>query len=398
MDTNSRRRPDLPFPGARLCRIVTQGLFSNPFKQAALLQRTPGGETNPGSGAVVPLLPAFKTRLPASVRNVIVSGVKSLRDLLRREFAQEVRGFETVSANCRAAEPDDNVILPGLRRNGPARVCLQLAHPGIGPVFSPFSPKGAASEASVENKLQPGWGEEAQLFPAQIPSTWPSPRSDGEREREAVSKCARLQLAAICRVFLFVTGASLLAGCCALPTQPQQTNAAGPKPKWHSIVMTPRTNLPAIHFYDKLNPIWWLGNVDEPQAPAWYRPNARTRNFTWYLRNPYSNFSNYVIGIADKKSVRSGRYPDKIGNPHGGWNFAVSRRGILYLPFIDYKHGRFEFYSGWRQRGNFGIKLNLSQKLPGPRPQNDLTSPPAVPPQSDDKPKSSPDSKPALTP
>ena len=26
-------------------------------------------------------------------------------------------------------------------------------------------------------------------------------------------------------------------------------------------------------------------DVDEPRAPAWYRPNARTRNLTWYLRN-----------------------------------------------------------------------------------------------------------------
>jgi hypothetical protein len=206
------------------------------------------------------------------------------------------------------------------------------------------------------------------------------------------------QLAALWRAFLFVAGASLLAGCCALPAQPQRTNVTEPKPKWHSIVMTPRTNLPAIHFYDKLNPIWWLGNADEPRAPEWYRPNTRTRNFTWYLRNPFSNFSKYVIGIEDKKSIRSGKYPDKISNPHGGWNFAVSRRHIVYLPFIDYKHGRFEFYSGWRERGNFGLKLNFRQKLPGRHPQNNPTSPPAGTPQSADKPPSASDSKPCLTP
>jgi hypothetical protein len=245
------------------------------------------------------------------VHNVIVTEVKSLRDLLRRVLATDV-------------------ILSGLGWNGTARICWQLA--------------------------------------------------------------------ALWRAFLFVTGASLLAGCCALPAQPQRTNVTEPKPKWHSIVMTPRTNLPAIHFYDKLNPIWWFGNVDEPRAPAWYRPDARTRNFTWHLRNPFSNFSNYVIGIADKKSVRSGRYPEKISNPHGGWNFAVSRRHIVYLPFIDYKHGRFEFYSGWRERGNFGLKLNFRQKLPGRHPQNNPTSPPAGTPQSADKPPSASDSKPCLTP
>ena len=88
----------------------------------------------------------------------------------------------------------------------------------------------------------------------------------------------------------------------------------------------------------------------------------------WYMRNPDENFSNYVIGVADRKSVRYGVYPDQIGNPHGGWNFAVTRRRILYLPFIDYKHHRFEFYFGWRERGNFGIKLNFNQKLPTPKP------------------------------
>jgi hypothetical protein len=38
--------------------------------------------------------------------------------------------------------------------------------------------------------------------------------------------------------------------------------------------MVPRTNLPPIHFYNKINPIWWFGNVDEPRAPDWYRPDG----------------------------------------------------------------------------------------------------------------------------
>lgn len=132
--------------------------------------------------------------------------------------------------------------------------------------------------------------------------------------------------------------------------------------------MTVRTNLPPIHFYNKINPIWWFGNVDEPRAPAWYRPDSSLRNVAWYFRNPLANFSNYVIGIGDKESVRSGRYPTKIGNPRGGWNFAVTQRHVLWLPFIDYKHGRFEFYFGWRTRGNFGIKLNFRQAPPRLKP------------------------------
>jgi hypothetical protein len=159
--------------------------------------------------------------------------------------------------------------------------------------------------------------------------------------------------------------ASLLwaAGCCSVASQSPPPGPARSKPHWHSILVVPRTNLPPIHFYNKINPIWWFGNIDEPHAPAWYRPNGSGRDFMWYMRNPFENFSNYVIGVADKKTVRSGVHPTVNGNPDGGWNFAVTRRRIVYLPFVDYKRGRFEFYFGWRKTGNFGIKLNFRQSI-----------------------------------
>jgi hypothetical protein len=169
---------------------------------------------------------------------------------------------------------------------------------------------------------------------------------------------------------LLLASLSLAAGCRSVTSQTTSDLTASSS-HWHSVVMVPRTNLPPIHFYNKLNPIWWLGNVDEPDAPYWYRPNGSCREFMWFLRNPFENFSNYVIGVADKETVRSGVHPIVNGNPNGGWNFAVTRRRIVYLPFIDYKRGRFEFYFGWRARGNFGIKLNFWQ---GPPP------PPTLPP------------------
>ena len=169
--------------------------------------------------------------------------------------------------------------------------------------------------------------------------------------------------------------------CSAMECPPQCDCPAAPKPKWHSVLMPVRTNLPPIHFYNKINPVWWFGNADQPRPPAWYRPDSEFRTVAWYFRNPLANFSNYVIGIGDKESVRSGRYPTKISNPKGGWNYAVSRRHILYLPFIDYKRGRFEFYFGWRERGNFGIKLNFRQAPPRLHQQNKTNpSPPAVNP------------------
>lgn len=167
----------------------------------------------------------------------------------------------------------------------------------------------------------------------------------------------------------------LSTGCSSVyRNQPKQ-----PPPPWHGVLMPVRTNLPSIHFYDKINPIWWFGNADEPKAPPWYRPGKPLRNVQWYIRNPFANFANYVIGVGDKETTRYGRYPTKIGNPNGGWNVAWTRYGILFLPFVDYKHsykvkegelpgshGAFEFYFGWRERGNFGIKLNFDQKPPRP--------------------------------
>jgi hypothetical protein len=118
----------------------------------------------------------------------------------------------------------------------------------------------------------------------------------------------------------------------------------------------------AFGLWKKLNPIWWLGNADEPYPPSWYRPGGHCRKFTWHLRNPCHNFSCYVVGIQDKRFTRVGRFPGKVSKPDGGWNWAVCRYRWLRLPFIDYARGRFEFYCGWRTGGDLGMKLNLWQE------------------------------------
>jgi hypothetical protein len=132
---------------------------------------------------------------------------------------------------------------------------------------------------------------------------------------------------------------------------------------WHSVRTTPNTNL-TITVCDRLNPVWWFGNADEPVAPAWYRPDGHMRTLRWHIRNPIHNFSHYVIGIADKESVRSSCYPRSLSNPNGGWNFAVAKYKHVRLPFVDYKRGKFEFYFGWRVGGNFGMKFDLHSGAP----------------------------------
>lgn len=111
----------------------------------------------------------------------------------------------------------------------------------------------------------------------------------------------------------------------------------------------------------KLNPVFWVGNLDDPQPPDWYRPHDAARSRKWYCRNSLHNFTFYVIGIADKEFEHKGRFPGELFNPHGGWNWTVCRYHWLRLPLISYQSRRVRFYVGWRTRGNFGIKFNLRE-------------------------------------
>ena len=56
---------------------------------------------------------------------------------------------------------------------------------------------------------------------------------------------------------------------------PAGTNSA----RWHSVKVTPKPGLPKIHFYDKLNPVWWFGNIDEPVRPHGIGPTPNTGIF-----------------------------------------------------------------------------------------------------------------------
>ena len=129
---------------------------------------------------------------------------------------------------------------------------------------------------------------------------------------------------------------------------------------WHTIAIKPGQKTSKIHFYNKLNPIWWFKNIDDPTPPAWYRPDDHHRRMKWSFRNPMHNFDFYVIGVADKKFSRSGRFPDKVSDPRGGWDFEAARYKFIWLPFISYHRPKFDFYFGWRNRGNFGIKINVN--------------------------------------
>jgi len=132
-------------------------------------------------------------------------------------------------------------------------------------------------------------------------------------------------------------------------------------PHWHSVRIEPSLDHPEIRTRDKFNPIWWFKNADDPIPPEWYRPHDKHRLMKWGFRNPLHNFTFYVVGVADKSVVRSGRYPADNFSPKGGWNLAVTRHKWLYLPFASWCHGQkgFHYYCGWRSSGNFGFKCDV---------------------------------------
>ena len=160
----------------------------------------------------------------------------------------------------------------------------------------------------------------------------------------------------------------LVCGCRSFPppTAASQSPAAGEGDHWTNHSCEVATHVPKeldrFSACQKLDPVWWLGNADEPVAPDWYRPGKHCRNLLWHLRNPCHNFSCYVIGISDKSFTRVGRFPSEVFNPGGGWNWAVCRYKRLRLPFVSYNRGRFRFYSGWRAVGDFGLELKLAAK------------------------------------
>lgn len=117
----------------------------------------------------------------------------------------------------------------------------------------------------------------------------------------------------------------------------------------------------------KWNPAWWIGNVDTPIPPPDYKPDDPRRERKYQWRNPGHNFTFYVIGIADKKFTRMGRHPEDVFRPGGGLNWAVSRYHLLLLPFVSYQGRHCSTYFGWRERGNFGAKLNLRWRGVEPR-------------------------------
>jgi hypothetical protein len=134
-----------------------------------------------------------------------------------------------------------------------------------------------------------------------------------------------------------------------------------------------------VRWYDLPRWIHWglLGNDDngifgESQRIP-YSTNIHTGTFIcWSTRNPLHNFSFYVVGSAHWKrhyhavlfSIAHGRVrafargERKVFDSDNSFKMAFNDfRPFIALQFSHFGNRRFQFYVGWRERGNLGFKF-----------------------------------------
>ena len=125
-----------------------------------------------------------------------------------------------------------------------------------------------------------------------------------------------------------------------------------------------------VSFWKKINPLWWFGNEDD----GWYGDDrwraGREKTFSlalkWFFRNPFHNFTFYVIGIADHNRTfySSSDWGRPADGSASGFSFHAVRaeNSIVFFPMIAYVGKKKGWYIGWRPYGSFGISLNFATK------------------------------------
>jgi hypothetical protein len=146
--------------------------------------------------------------------------------------------------------------------------------------------------------------------------------------------------------------------------------------------ITPR-HRSQLYWYDLCHRTTWMlfGNDDDGifgEGPsANYRPNQPpcfAKAVAWWFRNPLHNFCFYVIGSAHRENTQIDIFQivdNKISGLHyrpegthlfedGKSSFHVALHGgkpFISLRLCYHPNYRADFYIGWRERGNFGIKI-----------------------------------------
>jgi len=194
----------------------------------------------------------------------------------------------------------------------------------------------------------------------------------------------------------------MFVACAIVPgeTRIARHRQSGSRHHFYTIPRTPDLDGSRVAGIPKLNPKWWIENSDDP-LPWWWKPDAPLdeRKRSWMRRNPFHNFTHYVVGVSDRHTHRIGLNARSIWNDKGPFNASVTRAGpLIYLPMIS-NRGRFlEWYVGWRESGSFGAAMRLAQHDSdgtGPRGRSPLSRALAAREQAENMPRSQPHPPPA---
>ncbi len=147
----------------------------------------------------------------------------------------------------------------------------------------------------------------------------------------------------------------------------------------HSLYRVIPRHRSQIRWYDGPHWVTWglLGNDDNgifgESKGVPYRTNIHAGTFAlWAARNPLHNFSFYVVGSAHWKhhynaallsvgdeGVRAfARGKETVFDSDNSFKIAFNDfKPFIACQFSHFKKRRFQFYAGWRERGNLGFKL-----------------------------------------
>jgi len=103
-----------------------------------------------------------------------------------------------------------------------------------------------------------------------------------------------------------------------------------------------------VSIWQKLNPLFWVGNLDDPIPPEWFTGSK----LAWFIRNPFHNLGFYVLGFRSHPSTSYGKYPQSVFTEELGFNWTITIvSGWLPLPFISHRGKGWRWYLGWKCPG-----------------------------------------------
>lgn len=111
-------------------------------------------------------------------------------------------------------------------------------------------------------------------------------------------------------------------------------------------------NRPVPTFAQRVNPLWWMGDVERP---------AHQSVLGWFLRNPCCNFLSVVVGIAHReRTVTVARGIGWTFTRGANWGWSVPMGGAIPLPFVSFRAIGLEGMAGWKTSGGLGMSLRIA--------------------------------------